>query len=114
MIWFLSCGMSSGPKQTPCRGTEFARPKRIRHLSAARINPSCDSQWRTSMTRFAVWAPTKELMEVVVDGEVIRLSAHPNGWWSADAPDSGPGSDYLFRIDGGDARPDPRSNFQPQ
>jgi len=35
------------------------------------------------------------------------------GWWVADVPDAGDGADYMFRLDGGDPLPDPRSPRQP-
>jgi maltooligosyltrehalose trehalohydrolase len=35
------------------------------------------------------------------------------GWWTVDVADAKPGSDYGFRLDGGDILPDPKSPFQP-
>lgn len=34
-------------------------------------------------------------------------------WWSLNAPDAGPGSDYSFVVDDGHPTPDPRSAWQP-
>lgn len=45
--------------------------------------------------------------------EPDALSPTRPGWWSVEAPGAGPGTDYLFSIDGGPWRPDPRSPFQP-
>jgi len=36
-----------------------------------------------------------------------------DGWWTVNVPDAGHGTDYAFAIDGGPARPDPRSPWQP-
>ena len=48
-----------------------------------------------------------------VDGERLPLTAGEGGWWSADVPAAGPGSEYAFRLDGGEPLPDPRSPWQP-
>ena len=39
--------------------------------------------------------------------------AGPSDWWEAHVPDAGDGTDYAFRLDDGDALPDPRSLRQP-
>ncbi len=36
------------------------------------------------------------------------------GWWRLDVLDAGPGTRYLFSLDGGPGRPDPRSGWQPE
>jgi maltooligosyltrehalose trehalohydrolase len=41
------------------------------------------------------------------------MVATQRGWWSVDAPDVGPGTDYAFALDGGPPLPDPRSPWQP-
>ncbi|HEX2316627.1 MAG TPA: malto-oligosyltrehalose trehalohydrolase [Thermomonospora sp.] len=67
------------------------------------------------MTRFEVWAPEAESVEV--DVETTRHPLQPvarrPGWWAADVPEAGPGTDYGFVLDGGDVLPDPRSRWQP-
>jgi maltooligosyltrehalose trehalohydrolase len=35
------------------------------------------------------------------------------GWWEAEVPTAGDDADYMFRLDGGDPLPDPRSPRQP-
>ena len=65
------------------------------------------------MAEFAVWAPTRQQMDVVVEGDVTAMEETERGWWLADVPGAGAGVDYLFRIDGGEAYPDPRSRHQP-
>ena len=66
------------------------------------------------MTRFAVWAPDAGELEMVVGGSQYPLEKEPSGWWSTDIADAGHGTDYAFRVDGGDPTPDPRSLWQPQ
>jgi maltooligosyltrehalose trehalohydrolase len=63
---------------------------------------------------FRVWAPTPERVELDLAGRRLDMVAGERGWWSLDVPDAGPGSEYAFRLDGGDARPDPRSPWQPE
>ncbi|WP_018653521.1 malto-oligosyltrehalose trehalohydrolase [Actinomadura flavalba] len=67
------------------------------------------------MTEFAVWAPDAERVEVALGAALDRYPLAPGegGWWSADVPGAGHGTDYGFAVDGGDVRPDPRSPWQP-
>ncbi len=69
------------------------------------------------MTTFSVWAPkATERVDLVLPAEGRRLPMAPAerpGWWVVDVPETGPGTDYQFSLDGGPARPDPRSPFQP-
>jgi malto-oligosyltrehalose trehalohydrolase len=61
-------------------------------------------------TRFQVWAPAAEIVEVEAGGERHAMSpaARP-GWWTAEAD----GADYGFVLDGDGPFPDPRSPWQP-
>jgi maltooligosyltrehalose trehalohydrolase len=36
-----------------------------------------------------------------------------SGWWTAEVDEAGPDSEYGFRLNGGEVRPDPRSPYQP-
>jgi maltooligosyltrehalose trehalohydrolase len=71
------------------------------------------------MTVFDVWAPAAERVELVTDGARRPMRARRvdgadrPGWWTLEAPDLGPGTDYAFSLDGGPPRPDPRSRHQP-
>ena len=66
------------------------------------------------MTTLSVWAPSAERVDVEVGGEQRPLAqAAQPGWWQLVVADAGHGTDYAFRIDGGDPRPDPRSAWQP-
>ncbi|MBA9007992.1 malto-oligosyltrehalose trehalohydrolase [Thermomonospora cellulosilytica] len=67
------------------------------------------------MTRFEVWAPKAGRVEVEAAGSLHAMEPIPGrpGWWAAEVPDAGHGTDYGFRLDGGDVLPDPRSRRQP-
>jgi maltooligosyltrehalose trehalohydrolase len=64
-----------------------------------------------------VWAPAAAKVEVVVGAEeaprAVQMREGGRGWWTAEVPAAGPGTDYAFRLDGGPLRPDPRSPWQP-
>jgi maltooligosyltrehalose trehalohydrolase len=63
---------------------------------------------------FRVWAPKPARVELDLTGRRLEMVAGDGGWWSLDVPDAGPGTEYAFRVDGGDPRPDPRSPWQPE
>ena len=65
------------------------------------------------MHEFRVWAPGKNSVDVVTGGRQLPMRPAAGGWWVSSVDGAGPGSDYAFRVDGGPARPDPRSPFQP-
>jgi maltooligosyltrehalose trehalohydrolase len=65
------------------------------------------------MHEFRVWAPERATVDLVIGGRRVPMGRAPRGWWAATVDDAGPGTDYSFEIDGGPARPDPRSAFQP-
>src|SRR5689334_23915093 len=58
-----------------------------------------------------IWAPRAKRVEVLVAGERIGTAPEHGGWWRGPALDDG--VEYLVSLDGGPARPDPRSRFQP-
>ncbi len=70
-------------------------------------------------TRFRVWALQARRVEVLVYDEQGTVSiAHvltpePDGYFSRFILDATPGARYMYRLDGGDPRPDPASRFQP-
>jgi len=70
--------------------------------------------------RFTVWAPRASAVAVHLDGKSLALAPlapageGATGWWEADVEQAGPGTDYMFRLDGGPPRPDPRSAWQPE
>src|SRR5678815_314795 len=65
--------------------------------------------------RFRVWAPKRRQVEVVFeDGqEAVQLSNEHKGYFSGVALEARAGTRYKYRLDGGDAFPDPVSRFQP-
>ena len=75
------------------------------------------------MTRFEVWAPNAERVQVQVRhspaDEPVRHAMSPlpgvrHGWWAADVDEAVHGTDYGFVLDDGDeVLPDPRSPWQP-
>ena len=70
------------------------------------------------MSDFHVWAPNAKSVDVVLGERRVALgcdsgSRDSRGWWSANAGEAGPGTDYAFSLDGGKPLPDPRSPWQP-
>src|SRR5947209_10170646 len=65
---------------------------------------------------FRVWAPKRRRIDVVVDGRagVVELHRDDGGYFAGVAADVRPGALYRFRLDGGEAFPDPASRCQPQ
>ncbi len=65
------------------------------------------------MTAFSVWAPAAGRADVEVGGAVhpMRPGKRP-GWWRAEVA-AAAGTDYAFRLDGGEPLADPRSPWQP-
>ncbi len=70
-------------------------------------------------TRFRVWAPRSERVEVVAWGSeapehsfVLKRSA--DGTFSGSSTDFQPGDRYGYRLDGEGPYPDPASRFQPE
>ncbi|SDQ48922.1 malto-oligosyltrehalose trehalohydrolase [Quadrisphaera sp. DSM 44207] len=76
------------------------------------------------MHAFTVWAPAASRVDLDVHLSTGDPGADPQvrtapmergegGWWRLEVPDAGHGTDYAFRLDGGDPLPDPRSAWQP-
>ncbi|HVW11140.1 MAG TPA: malto-oligosyltrehalose trehalohydrolase [Bryobacteraceae bacterium] len=65
------------------------------------------------MSGFCVWAPRAKSVDVVVGNRRVPMACDCRGWWSADIAEAGPGTDYLFSVNGGNPVPDPRSPWQP-
>ena len=64
---------------------------------------------------FRVWAPRRKTVEVVLEsGAAMDLHPEPSGYFSAVLPQAADGDRYRFRLDGGEAFPDPASRFQPE
>jgi maltooligosyltrehalose trehalohydrolase len=67
------------------------------------------------MTLFRVWARRAQRVDLVLRGDERHPLDGPDdrGWFSAEVAGAEPGDDYAYSLDGGDPRPDPRSNWQP-
>ena len=67
-------------------------------------------------THFRVWAPKRNRVDVVVEppGEAFALAAEAGGYFAGTVEGIGAGTRYRYRLDGGDAFPDPASRFQPE
>jgi maltooligosyltrehalose trehalohydrolase len=64
---------------------------------------------------FRLWAPKRHRVEVLLDsGAATELAAESGGYWAGLVPEARDGATYRYRLDGGDAFPDPVSRFQPE
>ncbi len=66
-------------------------------------------------THFRIWAPRRKTAEVVFESskERIALQSEGNGYYSGVGSGIGPGVNYKYSLDGGEAYPDPASQYQP-
>jgi maltooligosyltrehalose trehalohydrolase len=69
------------------------------------------------VTTLTVWAPAAARVDAEIAGRTYPMRAFGpepvrRGWWRADT-DVPPGTDYAFRLDGGEPLADPRSPWQP-
>jgi maltooligosyltrehalose trehalohydrolase len=63
-------------------------------------------------TRFRLWAPGQKAVGVEIDGgAMVPMTALPDGWFQAETM-CGPGASYRYRLDTGEAVPDPASRAQ--
>ena len=69
-------------------------------------------------TRFRVWAPAAQRLDVLILGEgspaAHAMERDASGMFSTWVPRVGAGTLYRYRVDNGDALPDPASRFQPE
>lgn len=63
---------------------------------------------------FRLWAPKRAKVEVLIDDAATPLTREPDGYHSGLVPGARAGARYRYRLDGGDAFPDPVSRFQPE
>jgi len=65
---------------------------------------------------FRVWAPRCRSVEVLAEEqmEAYPLAPEPGGYFSGLVSGASEGLRYRFRLDGGEAFPDPASRFQPE
>ena len=65
------------------------------------------------MHLFEVWSPVGSRVDVRIGETSFPMQHFDDGWWRCEIENAGPGSEYFFVIDGGEATPDPRSESQP-
>jgi maltooligosyltrehalose trehalohydrolase len=63
-------------------------------------------------TRFALWAPAAETVELILEDGALPMHREEEGTFVL-TTEAGPGARYLYRIDGGQEVPDPASRYQP-
>jgi maltooligosyltrehalose trehalohydrolase len=65
---------------------------------------------------FRVWAPDRRQVEVIIDGSAksVSLKRETEGYFSGLVPGITAGALYKYRLDGGEAYPDPASRYQPR
>ena len=63
---------------------------------------------------FEVWAPLAKSLDVLVGDHDHPLQQSKGGWWRGMVRHAQAGTDYQFKIDGGNPAPDPRSPWQPK
>lgn len=74
----------------------------------------------TGSVHFRVWAPRAKRVEVVLEsvrgGQPLARPLEPEagGYFSGRVADAQAGTRYRYRLDGGNALPDPASRFQPE
>ena len=72
------------------------------------------AEFRNGEVRFALWAPSAESVDLVLDGRDYPMPDVGDGWRRLTRDDARPGSRYGFRINGGQIVPDPASRYQPE
>lgn len=66
--------------------------------------------------RFRCWVPRASRVEVILEPQqaVHALARQSDGYWTGLVPEACAGMRYRYRLDGGEAYPDPCSRFQPE
>ncbi|HEY0453195.1 malto-oligosyltrehalose trehalohydrolase [Actinophytocola sp.] len=63
---------------------------------------------------FAVWAPHRDRVRLALGPTSHEMRRDDGGWWHAEVPGTGDGTDYAFLLDDDETPlPDPRSQWQP-
>ncbi len=62
-------------------------------------------------THFRLWAPGQKKIDLDIDGRRIPMAPRAKGWFEAEA-EAAPGAAYLYRLESGQALPDPASRGQ--
>lgn len=93
---------------------ESARKQRLK--LASELHPSLGPTVRVDGTHFRVWANNATRVDVIseADGRVSPLNGDSQGYFEGVVGGMTAGHRYKYRIDGGEAFPDPASRFQPE
>lgn len=88
------------------------------HEAASTTEPwrmTLGAQVEPGGVRFRVWAPKRARVDVVLeeDGRSFPLTKDEQGYFSGHVPIAAAGMTYRYRLDNGEAYPDPCSRFQP-
>ncbi|HTP27848.1 MAG TPA: malto-oligosyltrehalose trehalohydrolase [Anaeromyxobacteraceae bacterium] len=84
-------------------------------VSAVAWQPTLGSMPGREGTRFRVWAPEVQRVELVLDGgRSLPLERGQDGHHGLTVPGFGAGARYRYRLDGGGPLPDPASRRQPE
>jgi maltooligosyltrehalose trehalohydrolase len=70
----------------------------------------------TKKCEFVLWSPLTEKVDVEVVGAKgsARMEKDDRGYWTVTLPNIAPGTQYQYRLDGKNLRPDPASRMQPE
>ena len=84
--------------------------------SQSKWHMTLGAQVETGGVRFRVWAPKRARVDVVLEegGRSFPLMKDEAGYFSGLVPIATAGMLYRYRLDNGDAYPDPCSRYQPQ
>src|SRR5262245_20301236 len=81
---------------------------------ARRMTPQFGAIPHEAGVAFTVWAPAQSTVALVIEGDADAVMLRsPDGFFTLDLPEAGPGQRYWFRLAQG-PRPDPASRFQPE
>jgi maltooligosyltrehalose trehalohydrolase len=61
--------------------------------------------------RFRLWAPGQNKISLEIDGRSTAMTPQPEGWFEAET-EAAPGESYVYRLESGQAVPDPASRSQ--
>jgi malto-oligosyltrehalose trehalohydrolase len=61
--------------------------------------------------RFRLWAPGQKKIDLEIEGRSTAMTPQPEGWFEVEAG-AAPGASYVYRLESGQAVPDPASRAQ--
>jgi maltooligosyltrehalose trehalohydrolase len=107
--WRLAVGANVGPEGVTFRvwAPKRARVDVVLESAAARGETAADSGPRGVATDATTTAATDA-------PRIVPLARDGNGYFTGIVREAGPGTRYRYRLDGGEAYPDPCSRFQPE